>query len=140
MDAAFAGLDAYAHAIAALAAWSLLGIAAIILSAAGTSRQRAPSGAPVRDYTDPMYRRHRALQNMMETNAPFLAGTLAAILAGAAPFWVNLLASVFIVARVAMLLVHAFTENQPARSACWSVGMLCCLGLGGLTLIAALAS
>ena len=43
--------------------------------------------------------------NAIETSGPFIGATVAAILAGAAPFWVNLFASVFIVARVAVAYV-----------------------------------
>jgi uncharacterized MAPEG superfamily protein len=129
--------EAYAHAIASLAIWSLLTIALIPLSVAGAARGRTQSGLPVRDYTDPMYRRHRALQNSMEVTGPFLAATVAAILAGASPFWVNLLVSVFVLARIATAVVHVATEIQWLRSATWAVGMLC---LSVLTVIAVIAA
>ncbi|TFL20228.1 MAPEG family protein [Jannaschia formosa] len=129
--------EPYAHAIASLGIWSLLTIALIPLSIAGKARALSDSGHPVRDYADPMYRRHRALQNSMEITGPFLAATLAAILAGAAPFWVNLLVSVFVLARIATAVVHVATENQGLRSATWAVGMLCLAVLAVMAVIAA---
>ena len=71
-------------------------------------------------------------------SGPFIAATVAAILAGASPFWVNVLASVFIVSRVVTALVHIRTENQPARSATWMVGMICVLALAVMAVLAAL--
>jgi uncharacterized MAPEG superfamily protein len=121
--------EPYAHALAALAFWAVLMIVLAILSTTLTPRARAESGHPVRDYADPAYRRHRAFQNALEAATPFVAATLAAILTGAGPFLVNLLASVFVLARIATAAVHIGTENQPARSATWSVGHLCILGL-----------
>jgi uncharacterized MAPEG superfamily protein len=126
----------YAHAIASLGFWALLCVALIPLSVIGTARARSDSGHPVRDYSDPVYRRHRALQNAIETSGPFVAATVAAILAGAPPFWVNLLASVFIIARYSTAITHIVSENQPLRSATWAVGMLCLVGLTGLAIFA----
>ena len=92
----------YGHAIAALAGWGLL---MMVLSLLSTSRlnadNRTTSGLPRREYSDPGYRRFRAYANAVETTGPYLAVTLAAILIGANPFWVNLLASVFRVSRIA---------------------------------------
>lgn len=129
----------YAHALAALGGWAILMFALLIASAAGKARARTPSGHPVRDYSDPAYRRSRAFQNAIEITGPFLAALLAALLTGASPFWVNLLASLFLVSRIAMAGVHIGTENQPLRSACWFVGVLCCLGLAGFGIVGAFA-
>ena len=134
MELAFAP---YSHAIASLGIWSLLTIALIPLSIAGTARARSDSGHPVRDYGDPMYRRHRALQNSMEAAGPFLAATTAAILGGAPPFWVNLLVSVFVLARIATAVVHVATEIQWLRSATWAVGMFCLACLAVLATVSA---
>ena len=77
-----------------------------------------------------------AFMNAIETSGPFIGATVAAILAGATPFWVNLFASVFIVARVAVAYVHIGTTNQPMRSALWSVGLLCILVLAVMAIVA----
>ena len=67
--------------------------------------------------------------NAVETSGPFVAATVAAILIGASPFWVNLFASVFLTARIVMACVHIGTTNQPMRSLFWSISMLCVLAL-----------
>ena len=119
----------YGHALVALAGWAVLMPVLAILAVAIPYGERTPSGHPVRNYDDRGYRAHRAQQNAMEASGPFVAATVAAILAGAPPFWVNLLASVFLVARIATAAVHVGTVNQPARSATWTVGVVCTLGL-----------
>ena len=117
--------DAYGHAILSLALWALLVTVLAAVSTRGrTAANRCDCGKPKRDYSDPAYRRERAFMNAIEISGPFIAATLAAILAGASPFWVNLLASIFILARLATAFVHIRTENQPMRSATWGVGTL----------------
>lgn len=129
----------YGHALASVAGWGLLMLVLTVLSVIGAPRARTPGGLPVRDYADPYYRRSRAFANAVESTGPFLAVTLAAILVGTSPFWVNLLASVFLVARIGAAAVHVGTEIQPLRSAFWSVGVLCTIGLGVLALLGAFA-
>lgn len=119
----------YAHALAALAGWAILMMVLIPLSAVGAPHARTESGHPVRDYSDPFYRRGRAFQNAVEITGPFIAATAAAIMVGASPFWVNLLASVFLVSRIAVAIVHIGTEIQPLRSGLWAIGLFCCIGL-----------
>ena len=114
----------YGHAIASIALWALLVLCLSGLSTLGKARVRCDCGRPKRDYSDPVYRRERAFQNALETSAPFLAATLAAIASGAAPVWVNLLASVFLVSRIFMAAVHIKTEIQPLRSALYGIGWL----------------
>lgn len=115
----------YAHAIASLALWGLLMIALSMISTRGMKPEdRTESGVPKRDYSVPSYRRYRAFQNAIETSPAFLATTLAAILAGAAPLLVNIFAAAFLLARLAMAYVHIQTENQPLRSATFGFGWL----------------
>ena len=132
-----APLSAYAHAAASLGLWALILVGLTILSVAVPYGARTPSGHPVRDYDDRGYRAHRAHQNALETSAPFLAALGGAVLVGASPFWVNLFASVFVVSRLGMVAIHVGTTNQPARSAAWSVGMICVLGLALIALVGA---
>ena len=128
----------YSHALAALAGWGLLTMILSGLSTRGRNADnRAECGLPKRNYAEASYRAHRAYANAMESTTPFLTGTVVCILAGAAPFWVNLFASVFLVARIAMAYVHIATENQPARSATYVVSWMCMLVLGGMALVAA---
>lgn len=129
------GFAAYSHAIASLAFWGLMMIALSMISTRGrTAEKRCDCGKPKRDYSDPVYRRERAFQNAIETSPAFLATTLAAILAGASPVSVNWLASIFIVARLAMAFVHIRTENQPMRSAMFGIGWLCIILMAVLAL------
>ena len=129
---------AYSHAIVSLALWALLVAILSALSTRGrTPENRCDCGKPKRDYSNKWYRSERAFMNAVETSGPFIAATLAAILAGAAPFWVNLFASLFIVARVIMAVVHIRTENQPMRSACFAVGLFCVLALILMAIVAA---
>ena len=129
---------AYSHAIASLGLWSIL----ICLLAAYSTVGRAPEnrcdcGKPKRNYDDPVYRSERAFMNAVESSGPFIAATVAAILIGASPFWVNIFASLFIVARVGMAFVHLRTTNQPARSLFFVLGLVCVLALVVMTIGAA---
>ena len=126
---------AYSHAIASLAFWAFLVSILAGLSGAGrTADNRCECGKPKRDYANPVYRRERAFMNAVETSGPFVAALVAAILAGAAPIWVNTAASVFVVARLATAFIHIRTENQPLRSLTWFIGFLCILVLIVMTL------
>jgi len=133
------GLAEYSHAILSLALWSV--IVALLAGASTLGRsaeKRCECGKPKRDYSDVVYRRERAFMNAVENSGPFVAATVAAMLAGAPAFWVNLLASLFVVARIAMAVVHIKTENQSLRSTCFAVGWFCMLGLAVLAVVAVL--
>ena len=130
--------EAYSHAIAALALWGILGSVLGANSTRGrTAENRCDCGKPKRNYDDRWYRSERAFMNAVEGSGPFIAVTVAAILIGGAPFWVNLFASLFIVARVGMAVVHIATVNQAARSLCFMVGLLTILAQAILVLKAA---
>lgn len=129
----------YAHALASLGGWAILMLVLTFLSVVGKPRARTESGHPVRDYSDPVYRRSRAFMNAIETTGPFIAATVAAILAGGSPFWVNLFASLFLATRVAMAVVHIGTEIQPLRSVFWVVGLICCIALAVIAIFGAFA-
>lgn len=129
----------YAHTLAALGGWAILMAILLILSVVGKPLARTDSGHPVRNYSDPFYRRNRAFMNAIETSGPFIAAAVAAILVGASPFWVNLFASLFLAARFAMAVVHIGTEIQPLRSLLWGVGLICCLALAVMAIIGAFA-
>lgn len=120
----------YSHAIASLGGYAILMIVLTALSAAGRSDdERALCGQVKRDYANPTYRKARAHANAVESAGPFIAAVVAAIMMGAAPFWVNLFASVFLTARIVMAYVHIGTTNQPMRSVFWTISMLCVLAL-----------
>lgn len=130
--------DAYSHALASLGGFALLVIVLSALSTLGrNSENRTASGAVKRDYDDVVYRRGRAFMNAVEVGTPFVAATLGAILVGASPLLVNLLASLFLLARIATAFVHIRTTNQTLRSATWAVGVLCIVVLAALTILGA---
>ncbi|WP_300031294.1 MAPEG family protein [uncultured Roseobacter sp.] len=130
--------EAYSHALAALALWAILvSVLGMVSTRGRTPENRCDCGKPKRDYANPVYRAERAFMNAVEVSGPFVAATAAAVLAGAAPFWVNFFASAFIVVRLAMAFVHIRTENQNARSACFAMGLLCILALALMGLVAA---
>ena len=129
---------AYSHALASLALWGVMVSVLGALSTRGRSAEnRCDCGKPKRNYDDPVYRSERAFMNAVETSGPFISVAVAAVLLGASPFWVNLFASVFIVARLAMAFGHIRTTNQPMRSAFFLVGLICLLALAILALAAA---
>jgi uncharacterized MAPEG superfamily protein len=130
----------YGHAIVALAAMAAFGL---LLGPISGMRKRAhgltPGAEPKADYADPCYRWHRAQQNTAEIIGPFAAVVLAAILAGANPFWVNLLASLFFVSRVLLTFVHVKGIGKPdvsLRSFTYIAGWLMCLILAILAITA----
>ncbi|UOA27631.1 MAPEG family protein [Pseudosulfitobacter sp. DSM 107133] len=123
-------MELYSHAIASMGGYAVLMIVLTALSATGrTDAMRCDCGQVKRDYANAMYRKGRAHANAVESAGPFIAAVVAAILMGASPFWVNLLASVFLTARIVMAYVHIATTNQPMRSLFWSISMLSVLAL-----------
>lgn len=130
--------DPYSHALAALAGYAILMMVLGALSTMGRSAEnRCDCGQVKRDYSDPAYRRGRAFLNAIEMSGPFTMATLAAILTGGTAFWVNLLAAMFLLARIIMAVVHIKTENQPMRSTFWSVSAVCVAALALIGLFGA---
>ncbi len=132
------GLELYSHALASLSGFALLMLVLGALSTTGRSADnRCDCGQVKRNYSDPAYRRGRAFANAIEIAGPFAMATLAAILTGSSPFLVNVFASVFLLARIAMAYVHIATEIQPLRSAFWALGTLCVAALAVTGIIGA---
>ncbi|EDZ45675.1 MAPEG family protein [Leisingera daeponensis] len=131
---------AYSHALAALVIFTLITLALSPFSALAKQKAGlAPGATPREDYADKAYRLNRAYLNGCETLPAFLTVTLAAILAGAAPFWVNLLASLVLVSRMVMIVIHLRGAGKPhggLRSVFYVIGWACMGGLGLLTLAA----
>ena len=98
---------AYSHAIVALALFAVIG--QVLSALAAVSRSGAgfgPGELPPADYGNRVFRVCRAYHNTVDNAGTFAAAVAAAILAGAAPFWVNLFASVALVARIAFVVVY----------------------------------
>ena len=133
---------AYGHAIVAMAATALFGLLVNPFTAvAKMNKGQAAGGTPAEDYGDRTYRFNRAYLNLTEIMGFFVAATVAAILAGADPSWVNWLAAIFFVARVAHFLVHFAgigPMNFGPRTVIFVVGWGCCLILAILAILAVL--
>jgi uncharacterized MAPEG superfamily protein len=131
---------AYGHAIVSVALFALITLVIGPLSAMQKAKAGvAPGAAPAPDYGDPVYRAYRAHQNAVENAGLFTAVTLAAILAGSAPFWVNLFASIFLVARILHLVIHLRGIGSPdmgPRSFAYVAGWLMCILLGVMAVVA----
>lgn len=134
--------EPYALSIAALAVFALMGLVLNPVSAARKAADGVASGAlPEADYDNPTYRLSRAYMNAMELTGFFTAVTVAAMLAGASPFWVNLLASIFLVSRIVVAIVHIRgigKANLGPRTVIFTVGWACCIFLAVLAIVAVL--
>lgn len=131
----------YSHAIASLVIFTLIILfISPFTSLAKQGKGLAPGAAPDQDYEDKAYRLNRVYLNGTETLPAYLTVTVAAILLGASPFWVNLLASIALVARVVMLVIHIRGIGKPnggLRSIFYVVAWACMFVLGFMALVAA---
>jgi len=65
--------------------------------------------------------------NAMEMSGLYAGAVVAAILSGASPFWVNLLASIFLLTRLVVAFVHIKGIGKPdqgVRSILFGIGWL----------------
>lgn len=69
-----------------------------------------------------------AQDNALEAFPPFAAGVIIAHLTGAAQLTIDLLAAVFVLARIAHGVCY-ITDRATLRSLVWLLGFLCVLGL-----------
>ncbi|WBU57030.1 MAPEG family protein [Paracoccus sediminicola] len=126
--------EIYAQAIASLAIWPLIVLVLANVSSNGRNAELlSDCGKPKADYINVLFRRERAFMNAVEVSGPFVGATVAAILAGAPPFFVNLVSALFIVLRVAMAVVHIRSTRQGLRSALFAAGVAC---IGALAIMA----
>jgi uncharacterized MAPEG superfamily protein len=135
--------DAYSHALLSLAGTALAGLLIAPLSAMKKADAGLTSGAsPEPDYENPVYRWSRAHLNLVETAGFFAAVVVAAILTGASAFWVNLLASIFFLSRLAVLFIHVRGIGRPdmgARTGAFLVGWTMCVVLALMAIVAGFA-
>ena len=99
---------AYGHAIVSVVIYAI--ITNVLNAAVGISKgnhKMAPgSSFDPADYSNASWRLDRSYMNTVEMGGFYVAIVIAAILAGANPFWTNLLASVGLLCRIAMNLVY----------------------------------
>lgn len=134
--------SAYSHAIVSLAVFAILGLLISPIAAARKSGEGVTAGSmPAADYGNLTYRINRAYLNAAEMAGFFALVTIAAILAGASPFWVNWLASIFLISRLAVAFVHIRgigAQNMGPRTMLFVLGWACCVVLALLAIFAAL--
>lgn len=132
---------AYGHALASVALFAVIVMLFSPLSAIQKGKQGlAPGAEPPADYSNLAYRLHRVFENGADSLTIFAAVTGVAILAGASPFWVNLLASLVLVFRVIMVFIHVRGLGSPhngPRSFAYVAGWLCMMALAILGAVAA---
>ena len=132
----------YGHAIASLVLFAVIILLLSPLSALAKQKGgMAPGATPSEDYADRAYRLNRAYLNGTETLPAFLTVTVGAMLAAVDPFWVNVLASVFLVSRVLMLAIHIGGVGAPhsgLRSVTYVLGWACLVAIAVMTLVAVL--
>ena len=130
----------YGHAIVAMAATALLGL--LINPLVGIAKMKSghqAGGKPENNYEDVTYRVDRAYANLTEVMGLFVAATVAAMIAGANPSWVNWLAVIFFISRVLHFIVHyrgIGKMHQGPRTFIFVVGWACCIVLAVLAIFA----
>lgn len=133
--------EAYSHAIASLVVFTLIVLAMSPFSALAKAGQGlAPGATPDQDYKDRAYRLNRAYLNGCETLPAFLTVVVAAILTGASPTWINLLASVALLSRLIMLFIHLQGIGKPhsgLRSVFYVISWACMVVIALMALVAA---
>lgn len=133
----------YGHALVSIALFAVIGlILGPVGAAISTGRGYDPGAIPKPDYGDISYRLTRAYQNAMETMGFFAGVTLAAILAGADPWWTNTFASVFLVSRILLVVVHLAgmgPKNFGPRTIVYVIGWVCLLALAYMATAAVFA-
>ncbi len=135
---------AYGHALAALA---LTALVAMLLGpwagAAKSAAGLAPGQEPPADYSNKVYRIHRAAANAAEFIGVFAAVVAAAVLAGADPFWTNVFASITFVARLLHPIIHVSgigAANMGPRTFAYVAGWACCVALAIMAVVAAVTA
>ena len=130
---------AYTPALTALALFTIL---VMLMSPISSIKKQgeglSAGGTPANAYDNSAYRWNRAYLNATENFGVFAGVMMAAILSGGDPWWVNLLAMVFLVARVLHAVIHVSgigAENMGPRTFAYVAGWACCIGLAILVLL-----
>jgi uncharacterized MAPEG superfamily protein len=107
----------------------ILFIAQTLVADAAAIRAGHVPGTPVTGgHDDFLFRAARAHANTIENLAAFVVLSLAAVFLAADPWWTNALTGTFVVSRLAHMLAYYF-DLRLARSAAFTVGLLCLVGL-----------
>lgn len=106
----------------------LLLVQLVVLDVAGIKAGHVPGAAVGGDHADFFFRATRAHANTNESLAAFILLALFGILLGAAPGWLNLLATVYVAARVAHMLCY-YAGISVLRSLAFVVALAALLGM-----------
>jgi uncharacterized MAPEG superfamily protein len=101
----------------------------------------APDAALPSDYADPVFRVVRTFLNSTESLPTFAAAVFAAVLLGAAPFWINLLAALHLLFRLAYWPIYVSGVGAPAaglRSFTWAAGWTVNVAIAVIAIVAGL--
>ena len=97
----------YSHALVSVAAVCLIALLQNLhVGIARGKHELAPDAVIPDDYNDPTFRIFRAYANSVESLPAFIGAVLVAVLLGANPFWINLLASLHLLSRLAFWYVY----------------------------------
>ena len=136
-------MDQFAQYGLAIASVVIYAVIAQILNAATGIRKGAvdlaPGGSHGADYGDPAYRLDRTYMNTIEMLVFYAAIVFAAILAGASPLWINLLATAGMILRVAANVVYLRGIGAPyggLRTRIIIAASLCNLAMAVLAFVA----
>lgn len=108
--------SAYGHSLFSIAIWIL--VVQLLSAWVGAAKGKAgivPGATPEPDYSNKVYRLHRAYENSIANLAVLTSSVAIAIFAGVSPFWVNLFASVAVLARLVMVYVHIQGLGKPTQ-------------------------
>ena len=127
--------DPYSHAIVSLAAVALISLLQNLHVGLRRGKEGLAPDAKIPDsYDSAFFRIYRTYANGTEAHPVFAITVIAAILAGASAFWVNLLASLFLLLRLGYWWVYVSGTGKPhagLRSfvfiAGWAVNLLLAL-------------
>ena len=132
-------LDPYIPTLTATAVWVLMLMLQNTISAAfkhQASQGEHVAGAPVEtaDHADVVFRLVRSFENSLENFGAFITTIALAIVFALDPFWVNLSACIFVVARAGHWAAYA-ANRQLLRSLCYSAGSFANLALAVAVLL-----
>ncbi|MFT7057759.1 MAG: putative MAPEG superfamily protein [Pseudorhodobacter sp.] len=128
-------ITAYSAAILSLLAFVLIVLVQGAVVGASKAKAGLPPGAtPANNYNDTLYRLNRSHQNGVEIMAAAATALFACILLGVSSWWVNLLMALFLLLRIAYILVYAQNIGKPSQGlrtgvyvAGWAMIVVMCL-------------
>ncbi|HYC00884.1 MAG TPA: MAPEG family protein [Candidatus Limnocylindrales bacterium] len=100
----------------------------VVLDVAGIRTGHVPGSTVTADHGNFLFRATRAHANINESIAAFILLALFGVLSGASPWWMNTLAWVYLVARVAHMLCY-YAGAQIPRSISFGISMTALVGM-----------